>query len=241
MLEKRKQTNIAKFGVEYGFQSTEVKEKIKQTNIAKLGVQYPCQSTVVKHKIKQTNIERRGVEHVLQDPCIKEKGRQTNLERRGVEHAMQNPIVLEKTKQTNLDRYGTENPMQNPEIAERSSKNALHPKQYTFTMGQVVTVQGFEVYALEVLENRGYSHEDLVISRVEVPEIWYMDNHTFTFRRYFVDIYIPKENLMIEVKSTWTYQRNIAKSYWKSCACVDYGYNFEFWVFDSHKTLTILK
>jgi len=62
-LERRKQTNLKKFGVENTFQSKEIKEKIKQTNLKKRGVEYASQSEEVKEKIKQTNLDRRGVEN----------------------------------------------------------------------------------------------------------------------------------------------------------------------------------
>ena len=51
---------------------------------------------------------------------------------------------------------------------------------------------------------------------------------------YYPDFYIPSENLIVEVKSTWTfahpdkYDKNIAKR----DACLAAGYNFEFYIFD---------
>ena len=51
-ITKMKQTCIEKYGVEYSFQSFDVKEKAKQTCIEKYGVEYATQSTKIKMKMK---------------------------------------------------------------------------------------------------------------------------------------------------------------------------------------------
>jgi len=50
---------------------------------------------------------------------------------------------------------------------------------------------------------------------------------------YFPDLYIPHKNLIIEVKSTWTYQKEEEKNQIKAAAARENGYEFEFWIFDS--------
>jgi len=47
---------------------------------------------------------------------------------------------------------------------------------------------------------------------------------------YFPDI--PHKNLIIEVKSTWTYQKEEEKNQIKAAATRVHGYEFEFWIFD---------
>jgi hypothetical protein len=49
---------------------------------------------------------------------------------------------------------------------------------------------------------------------------------------YFPDIYIPKQNLIIEVKSTYTYSKEYDKNIAKANATKNTGYNFEFWIYD---------
>ena len=71
--EKRKQTNLEKFGVEYPLQNEEIKEKIKKTNLEKFGVENPLQNEEIKEKIKKTNLEKFGVEYPLQNEEIREK------------------------------------------------------------------------------------------------------------------------------------------------------------------------
>ena len=100
-LEKKKQTSIAKYGVENPQQSQIVNKKTKQTNLERYGHENIAQGTK-KEKIKQTNLEKYGIEHYTN----RNKWKQTNLERYGVEYYTNR----EQAKQTNLERFGVSNP-----------------------------------------------------------------------------------------------------------------------------------
>ena len=52
--EKRKQTNLKKYGVEFINQNSEIKEKRKQTNLKKYGVETPLNLEYVHEKIKKS-------------------------------------------------------------------------------------------------------------------------------------------------------------------------------------------
>ena len=54
-LERRKKTNLEKYGCESVAQVNVFKEKIKETNLQKYGVESAAQSNEVKSKIKETN------------------------------------------------------------------------------------------------------------------------------------------------------------------------------------------
>jgi len=54
-----------------------------------------------------------------------------------------------------------------------------------------------------------------------------------TTHRYYPDFYIKKDNKIIEVKSIYTYNIDIEKNLLKQKACLDAGYNFEFWIYDT--------
>ena len=49
------------------------------------------------------------------------------------------------------------------------------------------------------------------------------------------NIYIEAENLIIEVKSTWTYKTKLEQNLAKQKACVDGGYKFYFMIFDGKR------
>lgn len=119
--------------------------------------------------------------------------------------------------------------MQNPTIAEKQ-KNAFKFKEYIFPCGSIEKIQGYEGFALDLLILNGYYYTDLVLKKTEVPEIWYYENNKK--HRYYCDIFIEKENKIIEVKSIYTYERDKSKNILKQNACIEQGYIFEFWFFD---------
>lgn len=232
--QKQEKTILKNHGVSNISQSQAIKEKKIDTCIQNHGVANPSQCQEIQKKKVETNIEKYGVENYAKTDECQQRIKDTCLQRYGVD----NVFHSERVKQTNLERYGCEYPMQNAEIAEKCAKNAFHTKTYTFKSGETCQIQGYEPFALDLLENKhSLSAKEIVISRLEVPEIWYMDTSTFTPRRYFVDIYIPNENKMIEVKSIWTYEKDIAKIEWNKNACKLYGYNFEVWVFNGKHEL----
>jgi hypothetical protein len=251
--DKSKQTCIERYGVEYAFQSQEVMEKCKQTNIKNYGVEYASQSQEVRDKSKQTSIERYGVEHASQSQKAKDKSKQTCIERYGVEnpsqsqevkdkkietcfnnfgveYSLQSQEVRDKSKQTCILKYGVEYPMQNADFAEKVSKNSYKRKDFHFPCG-TIQVQGYEPILLKNLVEEGYTYEDIITEKPEVPEIWYeKDNNK---HRYYCDVYIPKINTIYEVKSTWTYEKDVEVIPFKKQACIDAGYLFELYVYDA--------
>ncbi len=77
-----------------------------------------------------------------------------------------------------------------------------------------------------------------------MPEIWYISKGSN--RRYFSDIYIPKENLIIEVKSQWTYDGisgALEINLLKKQACIDAGFKYLLMLYNSTgtKLLTDIK
>jgi len=229
--ERVKKTCNTKFGVDYLMQSKEMKDKAKQSSLLNNGTEYPMQSQTVKEKSKQTRLDKYGVEHALQSQEFKDKFKQTSLLNNGTEYPMQSQKIKDKAKQKNLLNYGAEHPMQNADFAEKASKNAYNPKEFNFPCGNSIQVQGYEPFLLKRLVEEGYTYEDIVVKRTEVPKIWYeKDNKQ---HRYYCDVYISKINTIYEVKSTWTYKKDIEDIPFKKQGCIDAGYLFELYVYDS--------
>ena len=108
VINKRvKQTLVEKFG-EDGLRCKEIAEKKKRTNLAKYGCEYVSQNEEVKRKMLETNKRNHGGILAMKNPLIKAKIVETNLQRYGVPYAQQLDEVKAKTKQTNLERYGYE-------------------------------------------------------------------------------------------------------------------------------------
>lgn len=78
ILQKIKNTNLKKFGVEFPLQqlkkeNSEIYQKISQTCINKFGVDSPLKNKEVREKIKQTNIQKYGVDNPLKNKEIWKK------------------------------------------------------------------------------------------------------------------------------------------------------------------------
>ena len=253
--EKRKTTCLEKYGVEYSLQSEEVrekgkttclekygvdcnlknnlqKEKIKETNLIKYGVEYPQQNKEIREKSKASCLEKYGVEHISQSQHFKDKFKATCLEKYGVEHILQSQHFKDKVKATCLEKYGCENPSQNSEVSEKASKNAYKSYDYTFPSGRIERIQGYENYMLnDLLQKENISEDDIIVSRSDVPSVWYEDSNKKK-HRYFVDCYIKSQNRCIEAKSTWTAHKKKDCIYLKQNALKDAGYICEIWVYD---------
>lgn len=242
-----------KYGTDHYFQSEEFKNKLKQYNIDNYGVEFYTQTDEFKIKTINTNMIRYGVPWSLQSPEIKAKIIKTNLERYNCMYALQNAIIRKKAKEKIMSIYGVDNvsksqfiqqkkiitsraryncdyPMQDPEIKCISKTNSYFNKVYKFQSGKTILVQGYENYALDyLLKNLDYNELDILTSELDMPECWYYIETKY--RRYFPDIYIPKDNLVIEVKSTYTYKLEKNEVITK-CKSIKYnGYNMWLMIF----------
>jgi len=226
-----KHTMIDKYGVEYAAQLDEFKDKMKKTNLEKYGTTCPLQNEEIKDKIKKTNLEKYGYEYGFQNEDIKNKIKNSNLEKYGVEHNLQRSEIKEQIKQTNLQKYGVEYVTQCPEIIDKMTKNMYKCKEYIFPSGNIINIQGYEHHAIDELLKQGICETNIITGCKNVPTIWYHDKNGKK-RRHFVDIYIPNQNLCIEVKSTWTAKLHDGNIQLKQQAGKELGFNYEIWIYD---------
>jgi hypothetical protein len=262
--QKIRETNLERRGVEYPLQCDEVKQKIRETNMEKRGFEYPLQCDEVKQKNRETNMEKRGVENPFQSEEIKRKIKETNREKYGVENPFQSEEIKQKTREKNVEKYGYEYPHQTqevkekiqksykkywmdnfgvenssqvPEIFEKIQKNSRKLKSYILPSGKEVKIQGYEHYALDSLVQI-YKEDEIVVGAGNVPRIFYSFQNQM--KRYFMDIYIPKNNLVIEVKSDYTMDKELEKNLAKRKACIEEGYDFQFWIYNKKLNLQIV-
>jgi hypothetical protein len=227
---KKEATCVKKYDVKNPFQYQPFKEKGYQTMIEKCGETHIMKTEAGQSNYRSVCKERCGYEYPSQSPECKAKVMQTCLKNNGVEHPSQSPEIMEKMYATNLKRHGKKHAMQNPEIAERSAHRAYCAKDYKMPSGTIIKVQGFEPYALNYLLET-YAETDIVTGCKNVPIISYTTDDGKKHVHY-VDIWIPSQNLMIEVKSTWTISKNFDKVLLKKQAALDAGYKYEIWVYD---------
>ena len=179
--QKISQTCINKFGVDSPLKNKEVREKIKQTNIQRYGVDNLFKNDIIKEKIKQTNIQKYGVDYLFKSNIIKEKIKQTNIQKYGVDNPLKNKEIREKIKQTNIQKYGVDNPLKNKEIWKKSQDNR-----------QISSKSKLENNFLNYLKLK-YESDDIITQykSKEYP--------------YYCDFYIKSINLYIEIQGHWTH------------------------------------
>ena len=124
-LSKRKETLLARYGVDNAAKSREIYEKVKKTNLERYGVEYSAQADVVKEKIKTTNLKKYGVECSFQAEVVKEKIKATNLERYGVDNPSKSTIIKSKIVESNRKNLGVDYPMQSKEVMDKSMVTSL--------------------------------------------------------------------------------------------------------------------
>jgi hypothetical protein len=151
---------------------------------------------------------------------------------------MANSTTIKKKKEsTLLETTGFRTPMHNPKSKSLQKKNAFSSKEYILPSGNKIHVQGYEGMVLDALFKSGMKETEILLHEEDMPEIFWADE-TGKTHRYFPDMYLPKMNLIIEVKSmhTWHGYESERKStlggkqinLLKRQACIDAGFNFKF-------------
>lgn len=91
------------------------------------------------------------MENPFQSEQIKEKIKETLLTKYGVSHPMQSEQIKEKMRETLLTKYGVSHPMHDPIIRNKAMKKSYKSKDYVFSSGRKVRIQGYENFAIDYL------------------------------------------------------------------------------------------
>lgn len=236
------ETYEKKYGGKFGFVE-EHQKKAREETKKKLGVDYPLQSKVIQTKVKQNNLKKYGNEVYI----VSDTGKRQMEEEYGSEYYVTSDHCKSRMKEeygseyyvtsnhytrTMIDKYGVPHPMQNPELLSKALHTAFSSKDYIAPSGNIWRIQGYEHFALRDILDSGICEDDIIVgcARITPTPIEYSldgKNHV-----YFPDIYIKSLNLMIEIKSAYTYQRDEAKNIAKFQAASKL-FNFELWVYNS--------
>lgn len=111
---------------------------------------------------------------------------------------------------------------------DKSDKSGKTHKDYILPSGKIIRIQGYENIALDELI-KVYKEDDIITNKREMPKINY--NFEDKQKRYYPDIWIKSINKIIEIKSTWTYKRDLDKNKLKEIATKKLNFDFEFWVY----------
>lgn len=130
-----------------------------------------------------------------------------------------------------MEKYGSHNAMHNKKVFDKCQTSVFKKKKYTFKTGDTVLCQGFEPYALEDLETYfNYNFQDY--ENWCNFEFWYAINDKS--HRYYPDIRFSRENLIIEVKSVYTFYRDIVINLEKAKCVINSNLEFEIWIFSKN-------
>ena len=121
---KKQKTIVQNYGSLQNFQKQNLKKR-KQTNIEKYGFQFGVQSEVIKAKIRETNLKHCGYETNLKSEETKNKIKRTNIQRYGVDNVSKSQLVKNKLKKINVQKYGVDNLFSSFEIQNKCRKSFL--------------------------------------------------------------------------------------------------------------------
>lgn len=166
--------------------------------------------------------------------CKAIKFRETCQHKYGVDNVFQLKSVKDKSKETCKEKYGVEYCMQSPEIFKKAMSTSYHRKKtYISPDGKYKwIVQGYEPQCIRDLLEIYKPTEIIAGEGQNVPSSKYMFNGKKC--TWHPDIYIPSLNKLIEVKSTWTYNRSAQRIKAKVLHC---KYDCEVWIYDRNKLL----
>lgn len=146
-----------------------------------------------------------------------EQRRLTCIARYGVENAISIPGSKDKVRATCIAKYGVRS------AAQRS--RSTHGKWKTVVIeGKKFRVQGYEDVFLERSLEFGFPQESLTQGKNNCPTIPWTDSNGIE-RVYFPDFFVRDRNLLIEIKSSWTFENNKESALAKLDAAKKLGYN----------------
>ena len=157
-----------------------------------------------------------------------ESYKKTMMKKYGVINGFQLDYIKKKSKKTMILKYGGENPQFCNDIKFKW-------KSYTFPSGKQVKYQGYENFGINLLLKE-HNENDIIVDRKLIPKIKYED-FDGKIRKYCSDMWIPKENLLVEIKSNYTYNLHKQNVHHKQKGVISCGYNFKLLVFNDDGTL----
>jgi len=146
---------------------------------------------------------------------------------------------LNRCRKTCLELYGEDNVSKVPEIFDKIQSSLFRRKHIILpeTKRELI-VMGYEPQAITMLLQNGIQEDDIIVG-IDVPRFRYKDDDDKE-HIYFPDIHIKHTQLIIEVKSTYTFHYHVRLNYHKFTSVVKAGYVLRLIMFDNHMNCTDL-
>jgi hypothetical protein len=216
--------------------------KKKETYKQKYGVEWAT-SELQKSKSRSTKFSKYGIETYNNSVVSAEKNRNKSISEQSK--------INEKREYTNLNRYGVKNTLMLASNIQKANKGNSSIKDYMLPSGIKIGVRGYEPFALDILFCKGFTETDINVHNnygdytLPIFEYTAVNRHKLC---YYPDIFIPKENKIIEVKSRWWWDGNgdlryasrLENNLRKRKAVLEKGYNYEVWIFEDKHIYKIL-
>jgi len=215
----------------------------KKTNNERYGVDYTTQSSQMINKSKLTKKARYGDEYYSNPQKTSNSWKVKTLN--------EIAAITEKKRTSCIEKYGVENPFFLPDVRKKSALANSIGREFSLPSGKIIRIRGYEDVTINKLLTH-YSEDDLVLDDMlqtyNIPVFKYKDSRRHTLK-YYPDIYIPKENKIIEVKGRWwwdgngidKYKNRLNKNLKKRQAVLKAGFQYEVWLFEDRKNYRILK
>jgi hypothetical protein len=209
----------------------EVREFFEKAGCVLLSTEYknqtsPLDFTCVCNRTGSVSAKRffRG-QRCNNKECMETRKKATNMLKFNSITYTGTTAYIERKRNTSLAKYGVEDPQQFPAIRSKTKRSSFALKDYMFPSGKVVKIQGYEHFALDDLL-KSYDESELLTEDSDQPEIWWKDS-TGKTHRYYSDIYIPCDNTVVEVKSTYTARLHAEKLKQCRASAEMAGYNYD--------------
>ena len=203
-MDKKRKTNLERYGTEYATQSKFVKKKTENTNLSKYGATNPMGNREISKKSRasrktsyeeshkkaeQTCIKKYGVDNPFKSEEVKKKIRKTNVNKYGFESAMRNESIKQKLIETNQKRYGVDWYCETNKCKEAQS--------------QIISST-----------NRQFGKQ------LEKLRISYSFEHRI--ENYSYDLCLEDQKILIEIDPTYTHSTYENANHWHSSVSKDY-------------------
>lgn len=222
--EKRRNTNLIRYGVSCNLYINGMQDRIINGWILKYGVNRPSKNLNIKYH-----------QYIIGKANSKisvSKTKNTSYIKYGVSNYSKTDECKRKVESTFLLKYGTTHPMKNKNYLLNyleTSHLKFKSKVFILPSGKTVKLLGYEPIVLEWLLSK-YDESDILIGYdcFKYLKPHYIDDSGNT-HVYIPDFIILSKNLVIDVKSNYTY--SIANKNKRECIKT-LNYNFVYIIYD---------
>jgi hypothetical protein len=209
--ESAKKTCLFKYGVDNPTKLKKISEKIS--------INYKNKSDfekeLMKENQKNTSFDKYGTWFV-NTSSYKKKVKETSIEKYGVDDYRKSDVFKNKVRDTIYERYGVLNLSHMTHEFKKSwfgnKINGLHQPSNLKYQG---------TYELDFIEKY---YNKVVIEKINPIQYKLNENNHY----YHPDFYLPKYKLIVEVKSSYTYESDLDKNLAKKEYSIKNGFNFIF-------------